>query len=277
MLANLLALQNIPITILEKDLKRKPGSRAIGITPPSLEILEKIHLLDRFLQIGVKGRIAEFHGTHFLTGSVIIHESFGRFPFVLTVPQSVTEALLEEHLKQYPWVEIRKGIECINLHRKEDKIILIFRNTRTDQVEELSAAFVCGCDGARSRIRQLLRIPFVGNWYKPTFIMGDYLDRSNLGDKALLWFTDHGTVELFPLPGQCRRWIIQTRYFMKPVPDGFLEQELFNRTQFHLNVREKTCESAFGIQRFIAHTFYQKRVFLCGMPPIPCHLSVAKV
>ena len=79
---------------------------------------------------------------------------------------------------------------------KRNKIILIFRNTRTDQVEELSAAFVCGCDGARSRIRQLLRIPFVGNWYKPTFIMGDYLDRSNLGDQALLWFTDHGTVEI---------------------------------------------------------------------------------
>ena len=104
-----IGIANIPITILEKDLKRKPGSSRNWDNPTIIRNSGKIHLLDRFLQIGVKGRIAEIHGTHFLTGSVIIHESFGRFPFVLTVPQSVTEALLEEHLKQYPWVEMQRN------------------------------------------------------------------------------------------------------------------------------------------------------------------------
>ena len=62
LLANLLGSKNIEILIIEKELTRNPWSKAIGITPPSLEILDNLNLAQIFIKEGVIGRKAVFHG-----------------------------------------------------------------------------------------------------------------------------------------------------------------------------------------------------------------------
>ena len=53
MVGNLLGQRNIPALIPEKAEKPRAGSRAIGITPPSLDLLATLNLDKKFKQHGV--------------------------------------------------------------------------------------------------------------------------------------------------------------------------------------------------------------------------------
>jgi 2-polyprenyl-6-methoxyphenol hydroxylase-like FAD-dependent oxidoreductase len=103
--------------------------------------------------------------------------------------------------------------------------------------------------------------------------MGDYFDKSFFKRDAVLWFTNKGSIESFPLPNKKRRWIIQTSKFIKTPKEGFLEKIILKRTGICLNEKDKISQNSFGVQKFLADLYWKEKVFLCGdaahtMPPI---------
>ena len=99
MLAALLsAQQGLSVLLLEQSAQRPVQSRAIGITPPSLEILSRLGLAEAFIEQGVAVRVSEAFGRSMRLGRIDFSGLRGDFPFVLSIPQDRTEALLEEAL-----------------------------------------------------------------------------------------------------------------------------------------------------------------------------------
>jgi 2-polyprenyl-6-methoxyphenol hydroxylase-like FAD-dependent oxidoreductase len=66
------------------------------------------------------------------------------------------------------------------------------------------------------------------------------------------------------LPGDHRRWIIQTERLLRPPPPGFLVETVRLRTGVDLAGSRCSFESAFAVGCRLAQRYYRGRVVLCG-------------
>lgn len=260
LLANLLGPTGLKVVVLEKNLAPPTHSRAIGITPPSLEILGSVGLADAFVVRGVKIQDVHVHGVSGQIGTCTFRELPGAHPYILSLPQQQTLSLLEQHLRLTPNVALLRGREVAQTESTGEQITLGF----TEAAPELTARFVIACDGWRSPIRQHLQIPVRERRYGCHFVMGDFIDNSGMEEEAHLFFTPDGAVESFPLPGGIRRWIVQTPGPMLVIPRGFISRIVQQRAGIVLDVATQLNHSTFNPQRLDCASLYRGRVILCG-------------
>ncbi len=263
MLGNLLGEKKFDVLILEKETRLRTSTRAIGITPPSLNLLKRLGLSGEFIKKGGKGDSVVVHGTNSVLGEVNFDSLENDFRFILSIPQNYSESILESNLKKYKTVRLVKGMEAVAVNKKGD-----FNEVRAldkkGNASVFNARFIGGCDGNKSVIRSAMNIKFRGGRYRDTFLMADYRDRSGLGREAHLFFTSKGPVESFPLPDGRRRWIVATDGFMEDPPPGFLENEVLRRAGINIKGHPRIDESPFGVQHYISDRYYCGGAVFCG-------------
>lgn len=264
LLANFLGQSGLGVTVLEKRTQPIAHSAAIGITPPSLHILARLGLDGVFVNRGVKVRDCMVHGERGRLGSVSFRGIADKFRWVLSLPQSSTINLLLENLAQFPTVKVLGGAEVLAVSQEEDGAVVEFQDTNSRRIETLKARWIVACDGARSRVREALGIRAPGKSYDCHFVMGDFTERTALGDEAHLFFKADGSVESFPLPGGLRRWIVQVPEPMRAAPPGFIGDVVRRRTGILLDPADQTNESAFTPRRFNCERYHDGHVVLCG-------------
>jgi len=255
LLACLLKQQGLRFRVLERRVEPLTHSAAIGITPPSLQILDKLGLAADFIAAGVKVRDCFVYGQSGKLGCVSFREIPDVNRFILSLPQVTTIALLQKHLGQ-EYLEV--GCEVSVVRQFEDHC--------TVQAGErvLTARFVIACDGSRSRVRELIGMRAPVHTYGCHFVMGDFIDRTQFGDEAHLFFTATGAVESFPLPGGQRRWVVQTETHLDPAPPGILSGLIRGRTGIDVPAADQINESAFTPRRYNCDRYYDGRIILCG-------------
>lgn len=262
MLAALLsAQQGGGVLLLEQSATRHLQSRAIGITPPSLEILSRLGLAELFIAQGVPVRVSEAYGRSMRLGGIDFTGLSGDFPFVLAIPQDRTERLLEEAVLAEPSIRFLHGHQVTNC--SEEDHVLVSGNCEAG-VFRFTGEYLLACDGGKSTVRESLGIPFAGAPDRYTFLMGDYEDSTGWGRNARFFFTPRGSVESFPLPEGKRRYVLRTPCFIKEYTSDYLARELSCRAGINVDGVQQFWESGFGVQRFVAGSFCQGRVFLCG-------------
>lgn len=251
------------VLILEQKAQRTPGSNAIGITPPSLELLAKLGVAETLIHRGAPIRQVYVHGSETPLGSVSFQDLPGSFPFILSVPQSVTEEVLAQHLEQYPTVRVEYGWTYQSLDQDESSVTSFFSNSAGSPRCERSR-FLVGCDGVRSEVRLALEVKRHPRRFDASFLMGDFVDNTTWGDDAHLFFTPRGAVESFPLGEGKRRWIVQTPDLVESDPDHYLEDEVKRRSGWDLPPDSCSWKSPFGISRWISPHYVYGRVYLAG-------------
>lgn len=264
MLAALLAAhEGIPVIILEKSRERSVNSRAIGVTPPSLEILQRIGLHGKLISRGIKVEYSEAHDRNKRLGKLMFSKMKSEFQFILSVPQDQTESILEEALLSIGSIRFYRGYNVKGLVRKEN-LVEVSGCSDSGAQFQFTASCVIACDGGKSTVRQILNIPFDGSAYRETFLMADYEDNTGWGSQARLYFTSRGSVESFPMAGSRRRYVVRTPFFMKENSSDYLQTELYQRSGVDVSGVKEYWESGFGVQRFLARSFGQENIFLCG-------------
>ncbi len=206
LLANLLGRQNVRCLMIEKRLVDAEWSKAIGITPPSLEILRKACLHGPVLKAGVRVKNAIVHDERGPAGSVSFEHMESRFRFILTLPQSETMKILEHSLAQHPSITFRRGLELTEL-QSAGKCLRAMLKGPDGRPQRVVAQYVVGCDGSDSTTRSLAGIRSSKKSYRQQFVMADYEDTTPWAGDAHLFFTKDGSLESFPLPGAGRRWV----------------------------------------------------------------------
>lgn len=255
LLACLLKKQNQRIRVLEKRTLPIAHSAAIGITPPSLHILEKLGLEREFIDAGVKVRDCFVHGRKGKLGCVSFCDIPDEHRFILSLPQATTISILQSHLGTDC---MQTGCEVTGVTQHADHC------TVQTTAGELAARFVIGCDGARGRVREFIGMEAPVKPYDRHFIMGDFIDRTDFGDAAHLFFTPTGSVESFPLPGGQRRWIVQTDTRFDQPPKGLVSELTRQRTGIDVPAADQVNESIFTPRRFNCDRYNEGRVILCG-------------
>ena len=264
LLGNLLGAAGVHALVVDKRERGPDASMAIGITPPSLALLRSLQLDQAFVAAGVRVDHAVVHGDHGRLGELSFREIPGPCPFILSLPQAETVRLLEDRLRAWPTVTLRRGIELRALLQEPSGVTVTLRELAGGGDETLCCAWLAGCDGGDSRVRQLAGIGADGADYPQSFVMADFTDASGLAREAHLYFTRAGSVESFPLPGERRRWIVQTDSLQRPVPAGLMAETVRRRAGIDLSASACTFESAFSVRRRLARRYVFGRVTLAG-------------
>ncbi|WP_018526351.1 FAD-dependent oxidoreductase [Alkalispirochaeta alkalica] len=263
LLGNLLGAAGRSATILEEAPRPGPveESRAIGITPPSLEILEEAGLAEGFLREGLPIAHARVHGARRTLGTLSFTGVHPRFPFILSLPQQITCALLRDGLERYPSVALQQGRSVRKVLPSSSGVTLLCSDGSS-----WHGRYVLGADGVRSTVAREAGIARRTHSYARSFFMADFPDTGEFASDAHLWFTPSGAVESFPLPRGRRRWIVQLppeeARSNQASPD--LEALVLERTGFHLDRTQRIWESAFRPARSEACRYWQGPIFLAG-------------
>ena len=264
LLANLLGAAGIKTVLIEKRSGPVTDGRAIGLTPPSLIVLRGLSLDGEFITRGVKVEKAFIHGRREISGRTDFTALPGPYPFILSIPQTDTESILEANLEKFPVVSFHPDREFHSLISEDDQIVV---ETTGDGPGPTSfaARFLCACDGRNSAVRDFLGLSYRGVSYPDAFLMGDFEGDAGLGTEAHLFFTETGAVESFPLPGTRRRWIVQTAGFMDTSAPGFIARVVRERTGLVLPSVVPLFSSPYQPERFMIGTYHWRgRVFFCG-------------
>lgn len=264
MTAALLASKSgLSVRIIERNQLRKANSRAIGITPPTLEILAAVGLDKVFVDKGVRVEKASGNSKKACLGKLELKIIDSEYRYILAIPQDMTEAILEQALSADSKIQCHLGLEALD-YTEDDGGIKIQAQDCSGNKVEYEAKYIMACDGGKSRMREAAGINFEGAPYHDTFLMGDYEDKTGWGESARLYFTPRGSIESFPMPGGKRRFVLSTREFLKENTTDFLEREIPLRSTVSVKDVKKYWESGFGVQHFLARSFVKGRLFLCG-------------
>lgn len=262
LLGCLLGSRGFRVLILEQRTAPSIHSQAIGITPPSLQILERMGLDGEFIRHGVPIRDCHVHGQSGYLGCASFREIANPYRYILALPQQVNVALLEARLTEYPNVTLRRGLKVTQLDQAPDHVTVRGEGVGTSL--QTTAAWVIGCDGHRSLVRGLIQMRTRGGDYSCHFLMGDFKDSSVLKDEAHLFFTTSGAVESFPLPEGRRRWIVQTKAAMPDAPKGLISRVVKERTGLDLAAGDQLNQSPFTPRWMKCEQYHDGRVLLCG-------------
>ena len=263
LVACLLGAGGIRVRLLEKRRTLPAHSMAIGITPPSLRILSRLGLEEKYTAEGVEVRDCFIHGESGNLGRVSFREIPDERRFILSLQQANTIAILREALRDHPSVTLDLGVEVTEVLQHEGRATVRVRHD-SGEASDVSAKYVIACDGARSAVRDMIGEKPRIREYDRHFVMGDFADASGLGAEAHLYFKADGSVESFPLPDGQRRWIVQRDSPVSDAPAGFVSEVVERRTGIKLPASEQINISTFTPRRFNCANYVHGRVILCG-------------
>lgn len=264
LLANLLGSLKVPTHIFDKRDVPLISSMAIGVTPPSLEILKRLQLDQVFSTTGVQVRNAEVYESGRKLGRLSFDHIRSDYPFFLSIPQAQTVQILRQSLRRFLSVRIHDGLECTGVEQNDRHAQVALRDSRTGVIHRVCGAFVVGCDGHRSAVRTSVGLPVCEKNYPQRYVMADFQDNSGLGAEARLFFSAEGSVESFPLPGGWRRWIALTGGPRHAAPISSLIDTVKRATGYDLNRQATRSLSEFGAKRMLVERYYAGRVVLAG-------------
>lgn len=157
MLAGELQQAGVRTVLLERRREPSQLPRAGGLAGQVLQLLHHRGELARFREASTGPEPAP----RFPFGGV--HLDFTRLPdppmHAMLLPQPQLEGVLAERATERGAV-IRRAHEVVGLHQDDDVVQVSVRGPEGEH--EVEAQFVVGCDGGRSRVRDLVGIPFRG-------------------------------------------------------------------------------------------------------------------
>ena len=162
MLAAELRLAGARPLVLERRPELKEAAKANGLGGHILELLAYRGLLDRLEAAGNHPR----HPTlRYPFGTLQVDFTNVPEPPLrgISLPQPKLERILDEHARELG-AEIRRGHEVVGVNQHDTGVNVRVRGPH-DRLYQVTARFLVGCDGPRSRVRDLLGIPFPGTTY----------------------------------------------------------------------------------------------------------------
>lgn len=152
MLAGELALAGVDVAVVERRTGRDlVGSRAGGMTPRTIEVLDQRGIADRFLAQGIIGQNCHYAGLFFDVSDLPTRHNYG-----LALLQYRVETLLADWIAELG-VPIHYGREVTDFTQDDSGVDAAMSDGTT-----LRGGYLVGCDGGRSLVRKRAGIDFPG-------------------------------------------------------------------------------------------------------------------
>ena len=188
------------------------------------------------------------------------------FPFPLIFPQDEHEALLIERLSALG-ITIERQVELADFEDRGAEIRATLR--RKDGSEELgSYAYLAGCDGARSRVREVLGVGFPGGTYDHLFYVADVeAGGPPMNGELHVDIDDADFLGVFPLRETGKARLIGSVRDDAAKDHEHLEfEDVRGRAMQNLRIEVKHVNwfSTYRVHHRVAQQFRKGRAFLLG-------------
>jgi 2-polyprenyl-6-methoxyphenol hydroxylase-like FAD-dependent oxidoreductase len=268
-----LSRAGIPVRLIDKARKPSPWSRAIGIQARTLELFEQHRLVEPFLQLGHRGRVANLYSNGQRLARLDFDPLQTRYPYLLFLDQSVTERLMTEHLSSFG-VRVEHGVELMHFRQGSAGLEATLRYSNGAE-ESMRPSYLIGADGAHSTVRHGLDIEFTGKTFEQTFLLADlHADTEWPDDEFHIFASGEGIATLFPMGGGRARLIADKRAPSNNAVDNSDKSEaptldecraiVERRIHHRVSVTNLAWSSYFHLNNRMADRLRSGRVFLAG-------------
>ena len=204
MLANQLARRGVRAWIVDRHSHPARETRALGVQARTLEIYQKLGIVDRALELGEPSNGANLWAQGKKMGRVQFGDAGANvtpYPFILVLGQDDNERIMGDRLRDWN-VPVQWNTELVALDQRSDHVEATLRQP-DGSTRKVTAAWVCGCDGARSAVRELNKIEFPGAPYEHVFYVADVeMTGTMVADEVNIYLWKSGFHLFFPMRGK---------------------------------------------------------------------------
>ena len=194
-----------------------------------------------------------------------VGEEMTPYPFLHIFPQDEHEKLLIARLGALG-IEVERQTEMTGFVDNGDRIVATI--TGPGGEEQVKCRYLAGCDGARSKTREIIGTGFPGGTYQQVFYVADVEASGPPVDGELHVDLDEADfLALFPLKGQGRARLIGTvRDERAEHAESLKFEDVSNRAIQNLKVKVDKVNwfSTYRVHHRVADHFRKGRAFLLG-------------
>jgi 2-polyprenyl-6-methoxyphenol hydroxylase-like FAD-dependent oxidoreductase len=258
-----------PVRIIDKAAEPGMTSRALAVQARTLEFYRQVGLADAVVAGGVQVANVNF----WVKGARVariplrrIGKGASPYPFALVFPQDAHERLLIDCLGDLG-VRVERQTELVRFEQHDAGVRATLR--RPDGSEDVcEAAYLAGCDGASSTVRETLGVGFPGGTYTGLFYVAD-VDATGpaTNDELHVDLEDADFLLVFPLKGRGRVRLVG---IVRDLPGRDHDTLTFDDMKgkalerLKLAVEKVNWFSTYRVHHRVADRFRKRRVFLLG-------------
>jgi 2-polyprenyl-6-methoxyphenol hydroxylase-like FAD-dependent oxidoreductase len=264
-----LARRGVRVRVIDKTAQAGTTSRALAVQARTLEFYRQLDLADAVVARGRKASAVNL----WVAGKQVAHAVFGDlgaglspYPYVLTFAQDEHERLLIDHLAQ-SGVDVERCTELIDFEDRPDSVHARLK-LPDGSLQTCEEAYLGGCDGARSTVREKLRIGFPGGTYAHLFYVADVEGRgATMNGEIQVALDTTDFLAVFPLKDERRARLVGT---IRQQAEGQHEKLSWDDISkrvigwMRLEVERVNWFSTYQVHHRVANRFRQGRVFLLG-------------
>jgi 3-(3-hydroxy-phenyl)propionate hydroxylase len=182
-----LAQRGVRVLVLEAGDSVSFGSRAICLSRNSLQILDRLGVGDRFVELSLpwtRGR-SFYRDDEVLVFDMPAAEEYARPPMV-NISQSVAEQILVDRVAAEPNISLHWQTRFVGCRRDGDLVSVEVETP--DGTQQLQAQWLVAADGARSNVRDALGLSLSGTSYEGRYVIADIHWPTDRPTERLVWF-----------------------------------------------------------------------------------------
>jgi 2-polyprenyl-6-methoxyphenol hydroxylase-like FAD-dependent oxidoreductase len=256
--------RGVPHVLIDRLEQGQNTSRAGVIHAQTLESLRELGVTDRLTALGLKLDTFTIRDRDHALLKLGFEGLPSAFPYLLMLPQNVTESVLAERIEELGGT-VRRGVMAESIEQgPEGARVTVSQN---DERRVISAKWVVGGDGMHSLVRRAAGVGFEGASYAESFVLADvHLDRAPAPDEVSLFFSPDGVLVVAPLPDGSYR-VVATLKDAPAQPSAADVQALLDSrgtTDRRCRVLDVTWSSRFRLHHRLATSYRNGRLLLMG-------------
>jgi 2-polyprenyl-6-methoxyphenol hydroxylase-like FAD-dependent oxidoreductase len=270
MLANQLVRRGISVLIIDRHAGPSLETRALGVQARTLEIYSQLGIVDRALELGKRGTGGNIWADGQHRARIALNDAGDKvtpYPYLLVLGQDDNERIMGDHLRELGG-SVQWQTELVSFKQTTESVAAVLKYADGSQ-REIVAAWVAGCDGARSIVRESCGITFAGAPYEHVFFVADTeMTGKMVPDELNVYLFQDGFHLLFPMRGK-DHWRIAGILppALRNKPDLKFEEvipSLQNEAGDKLSIKSCSWFSTYRIHHRAAVRFRDRRCFLLG-------------
>ncbi|MGG0239705.1 FAD-dependent monooxygenase [Bacillus rhizoplanae] len=266
-LASELRRFGVDCKVIDKASGISTKTKALGVMARTLEHLERMGIAYEFVKRGHPTYVFNARSENITLARLDFKEKLrGPYPFVLMIPQNITEDILYSHFinigGEVQWRTTLSGF-------KQDQLSVEATIVNSEGVESIiKAKYLIGCDGAHSVVRHGLNIDFEGITLDQNFALADLTVNWDLPHDELYAFVKNGKfTAYFPMKNGQHRIMISIDHFDNQKADIRLDQiqQIINEVgPKNTTIHSPTWQSTFRVNQRKVKKGSVGRIFLAG-------------
>jgi 2-polyprenyl-6-methoxyphenol hydroxylase-like FAD-dependent oxidoreductase len=259
----------VHVRIIDITAEAGTTSRALGVQARTLEFYSQIGLADTVVERGLKMIAANLWVAGRKVARAVLGEmgaDLSPFPYTLIFPQDEHERLLIDRLAE-AGVRVERRTELLGFEDAGGRVIARLRHP-DGASETCEAAYIAGCDGAHSTVREALAIGFPGGVYAHLFYVADVqASGATMNGELHVALDRTDFLAVFPLKTEGRARLIGTvREEAEHQSENLSWNDVSKRVieWIRIDVEHVNWFSTYRVHHRVADHFREGRAFLLG-------------